>query len=801
MEFIRQHQLDIMLVLSGICGVMTLFVYMTNTMSARRKTILILLELSAMLVLVADRRAYMYRGDTTTLGWYMVRISNFLVFFLLLVIIFSFNLYLIDLLTNEGKLKRVPLLLKIAHILALFGMVMVIISQFTGFYYTFDEMNRYQRGPGFFICYLIPMTILMLQIVVIARHYGSLSPSMRVSLILFTVISVVAGICQAFMYGISLNNMAVVALAALLYVFALQDMSREVERARKLEIDYYREEQKRDHALFEQTVEALASAIDAKDPYTNGHSRRVAEYSQKIARAVGKSEEECEKIYFTGLLHDVGKIGIPSSIINKKGRLTNEEYEQIKQHPVKGGQILSTIKQSPWLSIGARYHHERYGGRGYPEGLKGEDIPEIARIVAVADAYDAMTSNRSYRNSIPQHIVREELVKGMGTQFDPEFAKAMLHLLDVDTEYKMQEKVSGANLAPMTSLRCDTLYNDCSEGIAITPKTAQISFCCQPDSGLPAEDCLPTLILFDALDGMVHPGEEKNENLLYSEYGLLRLDGRLTELGIRKAEIRVLDQETSIVPDILGQPERELRYSVEAVKYLDQVRIRISDSQKVTQFILALPDPSRYFYISIGGEHCYVHNINVETSETEAGPDTIPRIAEEISYIKDCPEGDIPNIQINGWRSDATMGIPIDDGLTLSFHTKSLPTARLVWHCPFIDVFSSDDGSVNGANYREYILLRLDGENWESDEHAENQVRINQQDDFGGWNFWKEKNKQGLDCTVTIRRKKNRITMKSENLGISIHSETTILDDTQNIYVALTGDQCAITNIRVSRGK
>ena len=143
---------------------------------------------------------------------------------------------------------------------------------------------------------------------------------------------------------------------------------------------------------FEQTAEALASAIDAKDRYTNGHSRRVAEYSLRIAQEAGKSEEECEKTYFAALLHDVGKIGVPIEILSKKGRLTDEEFAQIKQHPAMGGQILSSIKKSPWLSIGARYHHERYNGRGYPEGLKGEEIPEIARIIAVADAYDAMTS-------------------------------------------------------------------------------------------------------------------------------------------------------------------------------------------------------------------------------------------------------------------------------------------------------------------------------------------------------------------------------------------------------------------------
>ncbi|MCR4923769.1 MAG: HD-GYP domain-containing protein [Lachnospiraceae bacterium] len=198
--------------------------------------------------------------------------------------------------------------------------------------------------------------------------------------------------------------------------------------------------------LFEQTTEALASAIDAKDKYTNGHSHRVAEYSLKIAKEAGLSEEECEQVHYAALLHDVGKIGIPIGILSKKGKLTDEEFEQIKQHPVMGGQILSSIRKFTWLSSGARYHHERYNGKGYPEGLSGNDIPKLARIIAVADAYDAMTSNRSYRNVIPQEKVREEIVKGMGTQFDPEFAQVMVNIIDRDKDYTMRENGNLENL-------------------------------------------------------------------------------------------------------------------------------------------------------------------------------------------------------------------------------------------------------------------------------------------------------------------------------------------------------------------
>ena len=184
----------------------------------------------------------------------------------------------------------------------------------------------------------------------------------------------------------------------------------------------------------------LADAIDAKDKYTNGHSRRVAAYSREIAKRAGYSLKRQDEIYMMGLLHDVGKIGIPDAVINKPGRLTDEEFERIKLHPAVGAHILSNIKEMPKLAIGARWHHERFDGRGYPDGLSGHKIPEEARIIAVSDAYDAMTSNRSYRNMMPQEKVRSEIEKGLGVQFDPLFAAIMLKMIDEDQEYRMTEK-------------------------------------------------------------------------------------------------------------------------------------------------------------------------------------------------------------------------------------------------------------------------------------------------------------------------------------------------------------------------
>ncbi|MBQ6441655.1 MAG: response regulator [Lachnospiraceae bacterium] len=187
-------------------------------------------------------------------------------------------------------------------------------------------------------------------------------------------------------------------------------------------------------------VECLADAIDAKDTYTNGHSGRVADYSREIAARFGYDIKEQDEIYMMGLLHDVGKIGIPDAVINKPSRLSDEEYELIKNHPVMGARILKNIKEMPRLVTGARWHHERYDGSGYPDGLKGEDIPECARIIAVADSYDAMSSRRSYRDILPQEKIKQELEKGRGTQFDPQFVDVMLSMIEEDTDYTMREQ-------------------------------------------------------------------------------------------------------------------------------------------------------------------------------------------------------------------------------------------------------------------------------------------------------------------------------------------------------------------------
>ena len=178
--------------------------------------------------------------------------------------------------------------------------------------------------------------------------------------------------------------------------------------------------------MFLSTVKSLAAAIDAKDPYTRGHSERVTRFSILIARELGLDDKTQRDVQLCALLHDVGKIGVPISILRKKDKLTDEDWKHIRRHPVLGAEIISPITQLKELVLNIRYHHERYDGKGYPDNLKGEDIPLISRILAVADTFDALTSERPYRNGLSDKAALEEMKVVKGTQLDPACVEAFL---------------------------------------------------------------------------------------------------------------------------------------------------------------------------------------------------------------------------------------------------------------------------------------------------------------------------------------------------------------------------------------
>ena len=195
---------------------------------------------------------------------------------------------------------------------------------------------------------------------------------------------------------------------------------------------YYKRRQEMDRQIIVQSINTFTNFIDAKDPYTNGHSSRVAKYTRMIASHMNFTEEELDNIYYIGLLHDVGKMSIPDAILNKPAKLTPEERKIIETHTTQGAEMLKEFSAIPDIISGALYHHERYDGTGYPQGLKGDDIPLIARVICVADSYDAMSSFRCYRDALSKEEIMNELDVCAGKQFDPEIAAIMLDLIMSD---------------------------------------------------------------------------------------------------------------------------------------------------------------------------------------------------------------------------------------------------------------------------------------------------------------------------------------------------------------------------------
>ncbi len=222
-----------------------------------------------------------------------------------------------------------------------------------------------------------------------------------------------------FWLGLALAFAAVVAL-----VISLAEHLRHKARLRRMH-----ERQHELKTILIQSLQTFARIIDAKDPYTNGHSIRVAKYAREIARRMGMDQDQQDDIYYIALLHDIGKIGIPDNILNKKGALTPEERAIIQTHPAVGGKVLADFTALEDIDDGAKYHHERYDGKGYCEGLSGKDIPLVARIIGVADSYDAMASDRCYRPALSKERILSELKDNSGGQFDPEIVPYMVEMI------------------------------------------------------------------------------------------------------------------------------------------------------------------------------------------------------------------------------------------------------------------------------------------------------------------------------------------------------------------------------------
>ncbi len=782
-DFIRENQLNIMLLLCGACSILAFLLFITRFLTPKRKWILILMELVALFLLWFDRMAYIYAGDVSSKGYFMVRFSNFMVFFLTPAIVLGFNLFLSDYLSHEGGMEKLPRRLWVTGYVSAAAMLLAVVSALTNFYYYFDEYNVYHRGSGFLVAYIIPIICPLIQCTVVVQYRKKFSKLILISMILYIAVPIVFGLLQIVAYGISIVNMSMVAVSISLYIFMYLDLNNTVEHAHEIEIKTMQGEQRRMQRVFDQIAKAFVAAVEKKDDFTKGNAVKEAEYARKLAKLAGKDDEFCGKVYYAALLHDVGMIGIPDSVINNSnpGQL---DYETIRQKPEIGKEILSNINEYPYLSEAAAHSHERYNGSGYPEGLKGEEIPEIARIVAVADAYVTMTTPKRYRDAKPDFVAREAFIKGRGAEFDPTYADIMVKIIDDEGKEKIHDDISLVE----KEISCKKYRETVSLGIPVSSNITNVTFKCELSKDSPTGFSAPSIILFDSFDRRIHTEVKAIKAYHYTEFGEVWFDNHSITTAARKIEETMLESGKAL----FGKSD----YEIVCARYEDHVKLTMISPEYKKEVIMALQDGSTSVYIGITGEYCSISDIEIVQTEEIADATYIPRISEEISYL-DHMESDIPNIQINQTRSASTEGIEVKGKLKLFFHTMSLPIANFVWHCPYVVIFSSDNGRVQGRNYREYALIKINGELENKFEFAQNNFSMKRKDSFPGWEAWKEINKEGLECEISFERKGNRVITTTENLGIVIDNSTIISEMPDKVYVALTGDRCALTDIRI----
>lgn len=784
-ELFKAYQLDLMFAFSAACLCFVLMLLITRFLDKQTKYILIFMEITAGCLLFSDRLAYIYAGDKSFTGFVMVRVSNFLVFFLTPAIVYGFNLYLNDLLMKTKEVQKSPVRITIVSMLAITEMILVVISQITGLFYYFDENNVYHRGPGFLLCYIIPVICPLIQYTVIQEYRRLMSKWIYGAMVAYIFVPIVMAIIQIFAYGVSIVNMSMAIVSISLYVFTYLDINDTVLNAHNREMKILEEEKKSAKRLFDQTATAFMAAVEQRDEYSVGHASRVSKLAREIAVMMGKSEEECDEVYYAALLHNVGLVSIPDEVLEKKEKLTDEERKIIERVPVLSSEILSSIGEYPYLQEAALYSHERYDGSGYPLMLRGNTIPEIARIVGVVDAYDAMTSRRSYRGPLPLQTIREEFIKQAGIKFDPEISALMVKILDKENSYIIQDIPTLIE----SELECGAYRDATTVGIPMIQEITRIHFKVVRNEAHQGKFSEPVILLFDAFDGYVHDNKKAIDAYHYLEYGEIWFDGRIISTAARNIHVESVTE--SNVDEVEGE------YEIIAAKYEDHIKLELLSPKGKVDVIVALPDRSKAAYMALSGESCRLYNIKVEISNEKIREVDIPKIVEADNYTNRM-ESDLANVQIDQYRSESTRGVLLEDKLKLDFHTMSLPSSNLVWHCPYIVIYTSDDKRVNGANYKEFALIKLNGEISTDENVAENKFSMKKKDIFPGWDVWKEQNKVGMECSVSIVRKGNNISLSTENMGILIDNVTTIKDDTKDVYVTITGDQVALTDIRIS---
>lgn len=341
---------------------------------------------------------------------------------------------------SDTKTRRVFYIINISLVAAY--ALSLVFNNFFGFYFGFVD-NQYTRGPVYLLVNAVSLAFVFESIIVFIIKTKMFNIKQLVTTYFFYGFFFLSFVLQLFVFPDILLSDFGCALGALMVFFSIEtpDYAKlmytlnelnELKASLEIQVRSRTQELDAEKASYEiltlETLASLAQVIDAKDHYTNGHSFRVAAYARGMGKILNFSDQQQEQIYFAGLIHDVGKIGISENILSKPGKLTSEEFSVIKTHPALGGDILKGIKEYHIFEQVARSHHERYDGTGYPDKLAGDNIPFTARIITICDTFDAMTSDRSYRKALSDQTAIDELIKGKGTQFDERLVDVFLKL-------------------------------------------------------------------------------------------------------------------------------------------------------------------------------------------------------------------------------------------------------------------------------------------------------------------------------------------------------------------------------------
>lgn len=427
------------IVVSILLTVISIQYSATNLVNKRFKFFLI----SAFVMIGLDIFTVYTNAVAKTITPIFAQILNGVYFFSGAVVAILYLYYIVSVAFKDvDKKVRKRIYMANVIVLGIFG-ITLFINNWVGFYYYFNDESVYSHGPVYILVNLATIIYVVESLAIMVIRRKMFNIRQMISTILFYTSFFLSFALQITLFGNVLLSDLGVALGALIVFFSIETpdyiklMStlnelNELKASLEIQVENRTheldEEKKSYEELTLETLSSLASVIDAKDHYTNGHSFRVAAYSKGIAEQLGLSYQECEQIYFAGLIHDVGKIGINEAILTKPGKLDEKEYAIIKSHSVLGGDILKGIREFPVFEQVARSHHERYDGSGYPDKLAGESIPFHARIVAVADTFDAMTSDRSYRKALEDEVAIKELIDYKGSQFDPVIVDAFVAL-------------------------------------------------------------------------------------------------------------------------------------------------------------------------------------------------------------------------------------------------------------------------------------------------------------------------------------------------------------------------------------